>query len=114
MKNKILLILSALFVLACGVTTLPETTPQPTGTPTTAETRPARVKLPVVAETPKTMVLCVDHGNARAMVDGSLAVVVRLERGDVVVLAGEVQQIGAELWQPTNYGLIDPKLLCHE
>lgn len=116
-RNKTVLccfIFTLIFVLACGVVSeIPITTaPAPTGTPTAAETRLARVKLPTTAETPKTMVLCVDHANARKVIDGTLAVVVRLERGDVVTLTGEVQQIGAELWQPTNYGLIDPKLLC--
>lgn len=112
MKNKILLILSALIVLACGVTTLQTTTPAPTGQPTVAETRPARVKLPTTTETPAVMVICVDHANGRQIVDGKMSVINVLDRGEVVVKTGaEIERFG-ELWQPTDKGMIDPKLLC--
>lgn len=112
-KTKILILLIAVVSLACSVTMAPlvNTSPVPTGQPTV--TRPARVKLSAVAETPVSMVVCVDHANARKQQpNGDLAVIKRLERDNEVTLTGDVIEIGGEKWQPTNYGLIDPKLLC--
>ena len=75
-------------------------------------THPARIAPRTIATVTAIihrMMVCMDHVNARGE---RYQVIARLLRGDVVYLTGTEIVNGAEVWQPTNRGLIDPQYLC--
>lgn len=109
MAKPYLLILPV-FLLACGVSsTLPTPTAQVlTQTPVITTSAPE-----VLTATPETRLVCADNVNAREVKpDMTLGVVKILKRGDVVTLTGEKFRVGAEVWQPTSAGIVDPQFLC--
>ena len=75
-------------------------------------THPARTAprtIATVTATVHRMTVCADHVNARGE---KYQVIARLLRGDIVYPVGTEIVNGAEVWQPTDRGLIDPKLIC--
>ncbi len=118
MKPTIALILSAILVLACGMTTLPTQTPV-TKTPKVATSRNeiTPTPAPTVTDAPRKMIVCAEYPNVNArkiQPDTSLGVLIIIHAGDEVTLTGAEIHNGAEVWQPTDKGLIDPQFLCEK
>ena len=76
-------------------------------------THPARIAPRTIAtataQPRHMMMVCADHVNARG---SEYQVIARLLRGDIVYITGSEIVNGRETWQPTDRGLIDPKLIC--
>jgi len=118
MKNKselvIVLVCTAVLVLACGVST---ELPTPTQPPAVEIAAPLPTAAPTLTAAPNRLVVCAEVLNVRACPSLACGVLARLDNGtQVQPLRAAIVAADMELWQEIDAdgigGFVDPKYLC--